>query len=309
MKTRATAEYSDEYIQRVIEAHEGISLAGFPSIDAFQYLLKPQLDKLKEPAFDLLNETFSDLEHLNLQLVDRFFKNVPRASHLVGDSVVQIVENERQKVESLLSQVIEYELEYLFTSKSLAEPPQQLFGPPPPIKDLPPGGLRAPTSSNSPNQGVSSSNSPSAARGGVPRAPGAPGAPAGPGPAPSSLSNRPGPPVRPRSMVDDIRHRVDRYFFLVMTSLKDAVPKAIGHFLVRKSEQVLRFELFNLLNKEKKFEDSLAEPEQLQAKRHELKTRVQVLKQSISVLKREASDLGISLVRPPPSQNTQDRQP
>lgn len=38
---RATKEYSDKDIQTAIQLHQGDSIPGFPSIDAFLYLINP----------------------------------------------------------------------------------------------------------------------------------------------------------------------------------------------------------------------------------------------------------------------------
>ena len=46
---KATAGYKDEDINNALTIHEGDSIPGFPSVDAFIYLLKPQLEKLKDP--------------------------------------------------------------------------------------------------------------------------------------------------------------------------------------------------------------------------------------------------------------------
>jgi len=52
-----------------------------------------------------------------------------------------------------------------------------------------------------------------------------------------------------------MRKRIDDYFAIVQRSVKDSIPKAIGWFLVRKSEEVLQFELYNQINSN----DQLAE--------------------------------------------------
>ena len=45
--------------------------------------------------------------------------------------------------------------------------------------------------------------------------------------------------------VDEIRRRIDSYFEIVIRSMKDSIPKAIGFFLVKKSQESLQFELYN----------------------------------------------------------------
>lgn len=53
-KYKPTECYRDEDIKAAIVKHEGESIPGFPSIDAFLYLLVPLLEKLREPAFECI---------------------------------------------------------------------------------------------------------------------------------------------------------------------------------------------------------------------------------------------------------------
>ena len=46
-KYSTTSEYTDQDIEQAIIIHEGDSFPGFPSTDAFIYLIQPQLKKLK----------------------------------------------------------------------------------------------------------------------------------------------------------------------------------------------------------------------------------------------------------------------
>jgi len=59
---KASQEYSDMVIERAIAMHEGDSIPGFTSVDVFYYLLQPQLEKLREPAIDCLNDCYLQLE-------------------------------------------------------------------------------------------------------------------------------------------------------------------------------------------------------------------------------------------------------
>jgi vacuolar protein sorting-associated protein 1 len=61
---KATQEYSDMVIERAIAMHEGDSIPGFPSVDVFYYLIQPQLEKLREPALECLNDVYAQLEGL-----------------------------------------------------------------------------------------------------------------------------------------------------------------------------------------------------------------------------------------------------
>jgi len=45
--------------------------------------------------------------------------------------------------------------------------------------------------------------------------------------------------------VVELRQRIDQYFAIVLRNVKDSIPKSIGHFMVRKSQDSLQFELYN----------------------------------------------------------------
>jgi len=44
--------------------------------------------------------------------------------------------------------------------------------------------------------------------------------------------------------VREIRTRIDSYFRLVIRNIRDSIPKAVGFFLVRASQEKLQFELY-----------------------------------------------------------------
>ena len=52
---KPTSVYSDKDIEKAILLHEGDSIPGFASFDAFLYLISPLLDELEEPALDCLS--------------------------------------------------------------------------------------------------------------------------------------------------------------------------------------------------------------------------------------------------------------
>jgi len=51
--------------------------------------------------------------------------------------------------------------------------------------------------------------------------------------------------------VVEMRKRIDAYFEIVLRNVKDSIPKAIGYFLVKKSQEILQFELYNQVNSNK----------------------------------------------------------
>ncbi len=49
--------------------------------------------------------------------------------------------------------------------------------------------------------------------------------------------------------VREIRARIDAYFKIVVRNVRDSVPKIIGYFLVKASQEKLQFELYGSINK------------------------------------------------------------
>ena len=86
--------------------------------------------------------------------------------------------------------------------------------------------------------------------------------------------------------ISEIRERLDGYFRIVVQVLNDSVPKIIGYFLVRQSQETLQMVLFNELNHESIFE-SLGEPKEVEEQRKRLNARITTLQKSLRALKRD----------------------
>ena len=77
--------------------HEGDGLPGFPSIDVFNYLITPQLEKLKDPALDLIQDTYSQLEYIAANIIDKIFQRFPSMIPDVMDVIIKVISKEREK--------------------------------------------------------------------------------------------------------------------------------------------------------------------------------------------------------------------
>ena len=89
------------------------------------------------------------------------------------------------------------------------------------------------------------------------------------------------------SFVRDLRSRIDSYFSIVLRSVKDSIPKSIGYFLVRTSQDTLQFELYNQVNTNKALTSSLGEPRNITERRKALSEVLQTLKNALKVLQRD----------------------
>lgn len=87
--------------------------------------------------------------------------------------------------------------------------------------------------------------------------------------------------------VREMRMRIDEYFDIVLRSVKDSVPKAIGYFLVRKSETSLQFDLFNAVNNNTSMANFLGEPPSIAERRKGLNEILTTLRNAVKVLQRD----------------------
>ena len=87
--------------------------------------------------------------------------------------------------------------------------------------------------------------------------------------------------------VEEIRRRLDAYFCLIIRNCRDAVPKAIGYFLVRAIQEKLQFELINNLNNQDTFGKLLGEPEEIVRERSRLRSELKIMEDALQVLNRD----------------------
>ena len=87
--------------------------------------------------------------------------------------------------------------------------------------------------------------------------------------------------------VREIRARIDAYFRIVVRNVRDSIPKAIGYFLVKASQERLQFELYAQINKNDQLTKQMGEPERVTEERKSLNTTLNTLKQAVKVLQRD----------------------
>lgn len=87
--------------------------------------------------------------------------------------------------------------------------------------------------------------------------------------------------------VSEMRKRIDAYFEIVLRNVKDSIPKAIGYFLVKKSQEILQFELYNQVNSNQQLAAALGEPTRITERRKALTEVANTLKNSLKVLQRD----------------------
>jgi len=87
--------------------------------------------------------------------------------------------------------------------------------------------------------------------------------------------------------VNEIRARIDAYFRIVVRNVRDSIPKAIGYFLVKASQERLQFELYAQINKNESLTKQMGEPERVTEERKSLNGTLDTLKKAVKVLQRD----------------------
>jgi hypothetical protein len=84
-----------------------------------------------------------------------------------------------------------------------------------------------------------------------------------------------------------MRFRVDAVFKVSIRTVRETIPKLIGYFLVRMSQEKLSSELHMKINENDQILESLGEPKHITERRQTLSQIIQVLKDSLKVLQRD----------------------
>ena len=200
--------------------HEGDGLPGFPSVDVFIYLVTPQLERLRDPALELIQDSYSQLEQIAHSIVDKIFQRFPTMIPEIMDIIVKCLSKERDHAREVVEAIIDSEQNYLFTNDQ-------------DYKDN-----RTDIVPTEQNNAVANGQQPGGA--GQNQF----------GQQPQQQQQLPQQPVQRGAnvFVSEMRKRIDAYFEIVLRNVKDSIPKAIGYFLVKKSQEILQFELYNQVN-------------------------------------------------------------
>ncbi|CAG9334067.1 unnamed protein product [Blepharisma stoltei] len=112
----ATEDYSNEEIQRIMAQHEGDNIPGFPSVDVLLFLLHPQLERLKGPVLDCLNDVHSYLDQLSRKIIERVFYRFPSLVAEIGDISSHVLIKERENCKTIVEELVDAEEGYIFTN-------------------------------------------------------------------------------------------------------------------------------------------------------------------------------------------------
>lgn len=78
--------------------------------------------------------------------------------------------------------------------------------------------------------------------------------------------------------------RIDTYFKIVLRNVRDTIPKQIGYFLVKMSQEKLQFELYQKVNANQGLIDMLGEPKSITERREMLNGIIKIMNRCLQIL-------------------------
>ena len=256
---KATAGYTDENINYALTIHEGDSIPGFPSVDAFIYLLRPQLEKLKEPIEECFQNVFQYLDFLSGKILEKTFTRFPQAINELTDLVTNYLVEERDKTKYLIDSIVDMEINYLFTNDYDYLNNFTTFIP----KQARPS-PNANQQGGDPNKQNMNNN--------------------------NNMNNeiKPQQPFDAKKIfINEIRNRIEAYFKLIVRNLRDSIPKVMGNFLVKEIQENMQLKLYNKLYNAREMTDLLSEPESVAERRKELNDMIKVMRNAQKIIRRD----------------------
>lgn len=82
------------------------------------------------------------------------------------------------------------------------------------------------------------------------------------------------------AVVNQLRKRINAYFYIVSRNLKDSIPKIIGTFLIQAVQKDIKFVIFNNISKTNSFLTRMSEPGDVANERNRLQKEFDTLKKA-----------------------------
>ena len=254
---KATAGYTDDNINYALTIHEGDSIPGFPSVDAFTYLLKPQLEKLREPIEECFSEVYQYIDYLSGKILEKTFARFPQIINDMGDFINNFLIQEKDKTKYLVDSIVDMEINYLFTNDYEYLNNFTTFIP----KNQ--NSNNNQNNINNPKGNIQNNNN-------------------------NNLNNDNFQQMDAKTIfIKEIRNRIEAYFKLIVRNLRDSIPKIIGNNLIKSIEDNMQIELYNQLYKSNEMVSLLSEPEHIAERRKDLTELIRVMRNAQKVIKRD----------------------
>ena len=113
---KCSTAYTDKEIQQAIQIHQGDQIDGFPSMDSFLFLMIPQIEKLKMPAYETLEAIYLSLSELALDLNKKIFARFPEVPSLVSEVTNRRLLEQKDRTNVIIDNLLNAEIAVIFTN-------------------------------------------------------------------------------------------------------------------------------------------------------------------------------------------------
>lgn len=303
LRYKASKRFSDTEIKASLRLHMGNTLPGFTSADAFQSLMNPLLQKLKDPAMSLLDEVHVIMEQICVHYINETFMRFPMFITEVTDAALTILTQDKERARVLMTEIIEANIGYTYTKdpeyiavilptsekEKLEKEKKAAEKKAADEKAAAAERERSDTNIKDKDQvakPVSSAKT-------ISKDKDEDGQDDAEDSQTAKLSKEKAQKSMEKVLIKEMRIRIDTYFRVVITQLADMLPKLIGHNLVNSAMSTLQFSVYKRISNGSVVE-MLKEPEHIVRKRETLKKMLEILRQSRKILLRDP-DLAYSI--------------
>lgn len=274
---KATKRYENKDVERAISLHEGAHISGFPSVDVFSFLVNPELEKIRAPSIDCVNEIYDYLEQLSQSIIEQSFSKLPDLSNVIYESVQSIMLSAKEKTKLLVEAIIESELSYMYTSDRNYLETRTSFIPQlsEEEKDEVAKEVSEGTEESKKEKDKKSYEQEIKKKEALRQLDKL-----------QKMSDK-------EMYVIELKKRIDTYFHIVIRNIRDQIPKLIGFFLVKGSQEKLQFELYNKVVNVPGILKSIGEAPRVTEERNTLAKAQCTLENSLKAMKRSLESVGM----------------
>lgn len=244
---RASQNYRDSEIEKIVGMYSGNTLPGFVSIDCFIALLSPILEKLRKPALELLEKVYSILKTVGSGIINDIFKKSQYLKDIVLGLFNEVLEECREKTEDMINKFMDCETRVVFTKD-----PEYIINshswPEETDKARPQGQLPEQQLQQGQSQQGQRQPQPGQPQIGQTGQTGQPGQPGQPQPGQPQPQQQPNDNVdgqdgkqklskaeRREFLIKEMKKRIDLYFNINVRQVGDMIPKIVQTFLINEN--------------------------------------------------------------------------
>ena len=74
------------------------------------------MQKLEEPAIELLNSVYGFLDEIAVEILNKLFLRFPTLNDIIGEALTKVLQKERERTKEIVQSIISAERDYLFTN-------------------------------------------------------------------------------------------------------------------------------------------------------------------------------------------------